>query len=311
MIRFESVSKHFGAVPAVDEVTLNVPRGALCALVGTSGSGKSTLLRLANRLLEADAGRILVDGTDIATLPPVALRRRMGYVIQSVGLFPHWTVARNVATVPTLLGWPAARIRDRVAELLALVGLPPEHHAERYPDELSGGQQQRVGVARALAGDPEVLLMDEPFGAVDPPTRRGLQDSLRDIQRRTGTTILLVTHDVEEAIRLGGTLAVLHQGRLLQTGTPAQVLAHPASEAVARFFGGPLLGLNRLKALRVGDRADFTAVPPPLEGAPVAAEATLEEALARMVAEGRAQLPVRRGADGHMGVLALADLVRP
>lgn len=311
MIRFEGVAKSFGGARAVDDVTLDVARGSLCALVGTSGSGKSTLLRLANRLLEADEGSIRFDGADVTNIPPVELRRRMGYVIQSVGLFPHWTVARNVATVPTLLGWPAARIRARVAELLDLVGLPPEDHAHRYPDELSGGQQQRVGVARALAGDPEVLLMDEPFGAVDPPTRRGLQDSLRDIKRRTGTTILLVTHDVEEAIRLGGTLAVLHQGRLLQTGTPAQVLAHPASEEVARFFGGPLLGLNRLKALRVGDRADFTAVPPPVNGAPVAAEATLEEALARMVEEGRAQLPVRRSADGHMGVLALADLVKP
>ncbi|WP_371348829.1 ABC transporter ATP-binding protein [Ancylobacter sp. IITR112] len=310
MIRFEAVSKRFGAASALDGVTLDVPRGTLCALVGSSGSGKSTLLRLANRLLEPDGGRILIEGSDIATLAPVELRRRIGYVIQSVGLFPHWTVARNVATVPVLLGWPAARIRLRVAELLDLVGLPPESHAQRYPDELSGGQQQRVGVARALAAEPELLLMDEPFGAVDPPTRRGLQDSLIDIQQRIGTTILLVTHDVEEAIRLGGTLAVLHQGRLLQTGTPAEVLAHPANEAVARFFGGPLLGLNRLKALRVGDRADFSAAPS-VDGAPIDADATLEAALARMVAEGCARLPVRSLADGRAGLIALTDLVRP
>ncbi|MDQ0349427.1 ABC transporter ATP-binding protein [Ancylobacter vacuolatus] len=310
MIRFEGICKSFGGARAVNDVTLDVARGSLCALVGTSGSGKSTLLRLANRLLEADEGSIRFDGADVTNIPPVELRRRMGYVIQSVGLFPHWTVERNIATVPRLLGWPSARIDQRVAELLDLVGLPPGLHARRYPDELSGGQQQRVGVARALAGEPELLLMDEPFGAVDPPTRRGLQDSLMAIQKRTGTTILLVTHDVEEAIRLGGTLAVLDQGRLLQTGTPAQVLAQPATDAVARFFGGPLLGLNRLKALRVGDRAHAGA-PSPGEGEPIDAEATLEAALARMVAEGRSRLPVRRLANGAPGVLDLADLVRP
>ena len=310
MIRFEGVSKSFGGARAVDDVTLDVARGSLCALVGTSGSGKSTLLRLANRLLEADEGKIRFDGADVTNIPPVELRRRMGYVIQSVGLFPHWTVERNVATVPRLLGWSPARIGERVAELLDLVGLPPGLHARRYPDELSGGQQQRVGVARALAGEPELLLMDEPFGAVDPPTRRGLQDSLMAIQKRTGTTILLVTHDVEEAIRLSGTLAVLDQGRLLQTGTPAQVLTQPATEAVARFFGGPLLGLNRLKALRVGDRARFAAASPD-GGDPIDTDATLEAALARMVAEGRSFLPVRRLADGARGILDLADLVRP
>ncbi|WP_026221281.1 ABC transporter ATP-binding protein [Ancylobacter sp. FA202] len=309
MIRFEGVCKSFGGARAVNEVTLDVARGSLCALVGTSGSGKSTLLRLANRLLEADEGSIRFDGADVTNIPPVELRRRMGYVIQSVGLFPHWTVERNVATVPRLLGWSPARIGERVAELLDLVGLPPGRHARRYPDELSGGQQQRVGVARALAGEPELLLMDEPFGAVDPPTRRGLQDSLMAIQKRTGTTILLVTHDVEEAIRLSGTLAVLDQGRLLQTGTPAQVLTQPATDAVARFFGGPLLGLNRLKALRVGDRAQAAASPDERE--PIDMDATLEAALARMVAEGCSRLPVRRLADGTRGVLDLADLVRP
>lgn len=309
MIRFEGVCKSFAGARAVNEVTLDVARGTICALVGTSGSGKSTLLRLANRLLEADEGGIRFDGADVTNIPPVELRRRMGYVIQSVGLFPHWTVERNIATVPRLLGWPSARIDQRVAELLDLVGLPPGLHARRYPDELSGGQQQRVGVARALAAEPELLLMDEPFGAVDPPTRRGLQDSLMAIQKRTGTTILLVTHDVEEAIRLGGTLAVLDQGRLLQTGTPAQVLTQPANDAVARFFGGPLLGLNRLKALRVGDRAQAGLSPEERE--PIDMDATLEAALARMVAEGCSRLPVRHLADGSRGVLDLADLVRP
>ncbi len=211
MIRFESVSKHFGAVAAVDAVTLTCRGATLCALVGTSGSGKSTLLRLANRLLEADAGRILVDGTDIATLPPRSPAPAHGLCHSVRWTFPALTVARNVATVPTLLGWPAARIRDRVAELLALVGLPPSTMPPYRTNYLSP-RWAAARRRRPRTGRSEVLLMDEPFGAVDPPTRRGLQDSLRDIQRRTGTTILLVTHDVEEAIRLGGTLAVLHQG---------------------------------------------------------------------------------------------------
>lgn len=308
MIRFENVSKEFGGTRAVDAVTLEVERGSICALVGTSGSGKSTLLRLVNRLLDPDGGRILLDGTDIAGIAPVELRRRMGYVIQSIGLFPHWTVARNVATVPLLLGWPADRIAARVEELLGLVGLAPELHARRYPDELSGGQQQRVGVARALAADPELLLMDEPFGAVDPPTRRSLQESLVAIQQRTGTTIVIVTHDVEEAIRLGDRLAVLDHGRLVQTGTPAQVLAHPASEEVARFFGGSLLGLHLLQALSVGDRASFGDPSPP-DGEPIDTDASLEAALARMIAEGRSSLPVLSPQDGRRGVLELTELV--
>ncbi|GLK72137.1 ABC transporter ATP-binding protein [Ancylobacter dichloromethanicus] len=308
MIEFESVTRSFGGTRAVDEVTLAVERGTICALVGTSGSGKSTLLRLVNRLLDPDGGRIRLDGVDIAGIAPVELRRRMGYVIQSVGLFPHWTVERNVATVPLLLGWPAARIAARVAELLDLVGLAPDVHARRYPDELSGGQQQRVGVARALAADPELLLMDEPFGAVDPPTRRSLQDSLAAIQKRTGTTIIIVTHDVEEAIRLGGTLAVLEHGRLVQTGTPAAVLAHPANEQVARFFGGPLLGLHLLQALNVGNRANFTD-PSQVGGEPIDADASLETALARMIAEGTSRLPVVNPANGRRGVLELAELV--
>lgn len=308
MIRFENVSKEFGGTRAVDAVTLEVERGSICALVGTSGSGKSTLMRLVNRLLDPDGGRILLDGTDIAGIAPVELRRRMGYVIQSIGLFPHWTVARNVATVPLLLGWPADRIAARVEELLGLVGLAPELHARRYPDELSGGQQQRVGVARALAADPELLLMDEPFGAVDPPTRRSLQESLVAIQQRTGTTIVIVTHDVEEAIRLGDRLAVLDHGRLVQTGTPAQVLAHPASEEVARFFGGSLLGLHLLQALSVGDRASFGDPSPP-DGEPIDTDASLEAALARMIAEGRSSLPVLSPQDGRRGVLELTELV--
>ncbi|QJP14717.1 ABC transporter ATP-binding protein [Starkeya sp. ORNL1] len=306
MIRFEGVTKIFGALRAVDEVSLNVEPGTLCALLGPSGSGKSTLLRLVNRLVEPDAGRVLIAGEDIAGLPPVELRRRIGYVIQSIGLFPHWSVARNIATVPRLIGWPRERIKARVRELMELVELDPVQHGARYPDQLSGGQQQRVGVARALAADPDVLLMDEPFGAVDPPTRRGLQDSLTAIQRRTGKTVLFVTHDVEEAIRLAGTIAVLSHGKLLQLGPPAEILRRPADEEVARFFGGPLLGLHLLQATMIGARADFGEA---ADGEPIDASAPLEEALARMITERALRLPVIDRANGRHGVITLSDLV--
>lgn len=306
MIRFEGVTKSFGTLRAVDDITLNVEPGTICALLGPSGSGKSTLLRLVNRLVEPDAGQVLVGGEDVAGLPRVELRRRIGYVIQSIGLFPHWSVARNIATVPRLVGWPRERIRARTHELMELVGLDPALHGPRYPDELSGGQQQRVGVARALAADPAVLLMDEPFGAVDPPTRRGLQESLIAIQRRTGKTVLFVTHDVEEAIRLAGTIAVLSHGRLLQLGPPAEILRCPANDEVAHFFGGPLLGLHLLQATMIADRADFTGT---LEGEPLDAAAPLEEALARMISERALRLPVIDRAGGRRGAIALTDMV--
>ena len=308
MIEFQSVTKRFNGLTAVDDVSLTVERGTICALVGTSGSGKSTLLRLVNRLIEADSGRVLLDGVDIAGLAPVELRRRIGYVIQSIGLFPHWTVERNIATVPDLLGWDAARTRTRTGELLEMLGLDPAIHASRYPEELSGGQQQRVGVARALAAEPELLLMDEPFGAVDPPTRRSLQENLLAIQEQIGTTILLVTHDVEEAVRLGSTIAVMEKGRLLQFGPPADILANPANENVARFFGGPLLGLHLLQATRVSERADFSNGAPP-EGEPLDAATTLELALARMIEDGTSRLPVVDEENGRRGVIDLADVV--
>lgn len=238
MIEFESVTRSFGGTRAVDEVTLAVERGTICALVGTSGSGKSTLLRLVNRLLDPDGGRIRLDGVDIAGIAPVDLRRRMGYVIQSVGLFPHWTVERNVATVPLLLGWPAARIAARVAELLDLVGLAPDVHARRYPDELSGGQQQRVGVARALAADPNILLMDEPFGAVDPIVRAELQQETIRLQRDLEKTVVFVTHDVDEAFLLGDQVVILEEGaRIAQVGSPSEIIEAPANDFVASFIG--------------------------------------------------------------------------
>jgi osmoprotectant transport system ATP-binding protein len=314
VITFDGISKWFGDTVAVDNFSLAIPEGRICALVGPSGAGKSTVLRLTNRLIALDQGTIHVEGRDIAELAPVALRRRIGYVIQSVGLFPHWTVARNVATVPVLLGWPAKRVAARVDELVALVGLDPAIHRDRYPDELSGGQQQRVGVARALAGDPDLLLMDEPFGALDPVTRDDLQGALLAIRAATAKTILLVTHDIDEAIRLADQIAVLRDGRLVQQGTPRQILEHPLDDFVREFVGGAKLGLRLLKVVTVRDRMQPLGEHPHSPAdvfAAIDASAHLDEALARMVASGARSLPVADGAAGIVGCLALDDIVGP
>ena len=253
MIRLDRVAKRYldGTV-AVDDLSLDVPRGALVALVGPSGCGKTTTLKMVNRLIEPTGGHIYLDGADVTHVDPVQLRRRIGYVIQQVGLFPHRTVLDNVATVPELLGWNARRRTTRALELLELVGLDPNRLAKRYPHELSGGQQQRVGVARALAADPPVLLMDEPFGAVDPIARDHLQAEFLRLQRQLRKTVLFVTHDIEEAVRLGDLIAVLRQGgRLEQYDTPATVLGSPASTFVAEFVGSDR-GLKRLSVTPIG-----------------------------------------------------------
>ena len=217
MIRLEQVSKSFGATVAVDALDLDVPAGEICVLVGPSGCGKTTTLRMINRLIEPTSGRIFLDGEDVTHVDPVGLRRRIGYVIQQVGLFPHQTVAENVATVPRLLGWDRPRIGTRVDELLELVGLDPRAFGSRYPSELSGGQRQRVGVARALGADPPVLLMDEPFGAIDPITRDRLQGEFLRLQQELHKTVVFVTHDIVEAVRLGDRIALLATGgRLAQ-----------------------------------------------------------------------------------------------
>ncbi|MGR6322547.1 ATP-binding cassette domain-containing protein [Micromonospora soli] len=231
---------------AVRELSLEVKAGELMVLIGPSGCGKSTVLRMINRLIEPTGGRILLGDDDVTRVDPVALRRRIGYVIQNVGLFPHQTVAANVATVPGLLGWPRARTQDRVNELLELVGLDPAQFGRRYPHELSGGQRQRVGVARALAADPVVLLMDEPFSAVDPIVRTRLQEEFLRLQAEVRKTIVLVTHDLDEAVRLGDRIAVLSQGgRLEQYDTPAALLGSPASPFVREFVGTDR-GIRRL-----------------------------------------------------------------
>ncbi len=252
-IVYEHVRKEYAGRPAVADLSLEVREHELLVLVGASGCGKSTTLRMANRLVEPTSGRIWLQGEDVTHVDPVALRRRIGYVIQGVGLFAHRTVAQNVATVPGLLGWDRRRTAARVEELLDLVGLDPAVYARRYPHELSGGEQQRVGVARALAADPPVLLMDEPFGAVDPVGRQRLQEEFLALQRRLGTTVMLVTHDVDEAVRMADRVAVLSAGaHLEQLADPLTVVARSANEVVADLVGrgrvARLLTLGRLRA---------------------------------------------------------------
>jgi osmoprotectant transport system ATP-binding protein len=260
MIRFENVTKRYpDGTTAVDDLSFEVAEGELVTLVGPSGCGKTTTMKMVNRLIEPTGGRILLDGEDIATLDPVVLRRRIGYVIQQVGLFPHKTVLENTATVPSLLGWPRRKARERATELLDLVGLDPSVHGDRYPDQLSGGQRQRVGVARALAADPPVLLMDEPFGAVDPVVRERLQAEFLRLQSQVRKTVLFVTHDIEEAVRLGDRIAVYGNGRIEQFDSPASVLGAPATPYVADFVGSDR-GLKRLSVTPI-EPGDLVAPP--------------------------------------------------
>ncbi len=253
-IRLEGITKRFpgAARPAVDDLSLDIPRGSIVALIGPSGCGKTTTLRMINRLIEPTSGRIEIEGTDVTGTAVTELRRGIGYVIQQVGLFPHRTIAQNIATVPRSLGWEKERTRARIDELVTLVGLDPDM-LPRYPDELSGGQQQRVGVARALAADPPVLLMDEPFGAVDPIVRGRLQDELLNLQERVQKTIVIVTHDIDEAIRLADRIALLNVGGIVeQYAPPDEILAAPASEFVERFVGDDRSS-KRLTLARVAD----------------------------------------------------------
>ena len=264
MIRLDGVSKQYAdGTVAVHELDLDVPEGELCVLVGPSGCGKTTTMKMVNRLVEPSGGRIFLDGEDVTKVDPVKLRRRMGYVIQQIGLFPHRTIAANIATVPRLLGWDRTRISARVDELLELVGLEPSTFGDRYPHQLSGGQRQRVGVARALAADPPVLLMDEPFGAVDPIARERLQMEFLRLQSEVRKTIMFVTHDIEEAVRLGDRIAVFSTGgRLEQYDHPATVLGNPASPFVADFVGAD----RGLKQMSVTSIAESDLEHPPTIG---------------------------------------------
>jgi osmoprotectant transport system ATP-binding protein len=307
MIEIDDVTKSYGSRPVVDRLSLSVGAGALCVLLGSSGCGKSTTLRMINRLIPADSGVIRVAGEDIARVPAEALRRRIGYAIQSIGLFPHWTVEDNIATVPRLLNWPRARMGDRVIELLEMLRLDPAVYRRKYPHQLSGGEQQRVGVARALAADPELLLMDEPFAAVDPITRDTLQAELVRIHRATGKTIVFVTHDIEEALRLATVIAIMASGRIVQLGAPIEILEQPANDFVRDFVGRQGLGLRLLSVRKVANRLRRGET---AEGEPLGLDASLGEALSAMTVRRVDRLPVCDDAGRGLGVIALADLVR-
>ncbi|MEV4440004.1 betaine/proline/choline family ABC transporter ATP-binding protein [Streptomyces sp. NPDC049577] len=302
MIRFEHVTKRYAdGTTAVDDLSFEVAEGELITLVGPSGCGKTTTMKMVNRLIEPTAGRILLDGRDIAEADPVELRRGIGYVIQQVGLFPHRTVLENTATVPHLLGWTRKKARARAAELLDLVGLDPAVHGDRYPDQLSGGQRQRVGVARALAADPPVLLMDEPFGAVDPVVRERLQSEFLRLQSQVRKTVLFVTHDIEEAVRLGDRIAVYGEGRIEQFDAPAAVLGAPATPYVADFVGADR-GLKRLSVTPI-ERGDLER--PPL----VHLDDRLSAAAARLAADDARWAVVLDDADRLHGWIS-AEAVR-
>jgi osmoprotectant transport system ATP-binding protein len=305
MIQIEKLSKQYGAATVVSDVSMSIERGSITVIVGTSGSGKSTLLRMINRLVEPSSGRVLLDGRDTAAEPAHLLRRRIGYAIQGHGLFPHRTVAENIGTVPRLLGWDASRIRGRVEQLLGVFQLEPAVFGGKYPHELSGGQQQRVGVARALAAEPAVLLMDEPFGALDPIIRCKAQDDLLDIQRRFRTTVVLVTHDMDEAFRLGDRVGVMDGGKLLQYDRPSVLLTRPADPFVSRLTGTGDRAMKLLSLTRAADALE----PGVADGPTVAASASLREVLSELVWSGATAATVRGADGGALGRLSIARIL--
>jgi osmoprotectant transport system ATP-binding protein len=283
VITLEHVTKRYpgAGIAAVDDLSLEIPEGMTVALIGPSGCGKTTTMRMINRLVDPTAGKILVNGEDVTRVDPILLRRHIGYVIQQVGLFPHMTIAQNIAAVPKLLGWDRVRIADRTEELLHLVGLDPQEMLNRYPRQLSGGQRQRIGVARALAADPPVLLMDEPFGALDPITRTRLQTEFRQILKRVRKTVVLVTHDLDEATRLGDRVAIMKGGKIVQYDTPDVVLSRPADAFVESFVGIDR-ALKRLSLFLVSDA--MSGALPSENTRSVGAASSLRDALALMVA---------------------------
>ena len=311
-IVLKDVTKVYGSqkIEAVKKFNMEIEPGEMIMLVGPSGCGKTTTMKMINRLIEPTSGSITIDGEDVLSLDPNDLRRKIGYVIQQIGLFPHLTIAQNIATVPKLLGWDAKRIKDRVTELLELVDLDPAIYADRFPRQLSGGQQQRVGVARALAADPPVMLMDEPFGATDPITREKLQEEFLKLQRRLGKTIVFVTHDFEEAIKLGDRIAVLGpQSRIEQFDTPAQILAHPANDYVASFVGSASsikhLGLISMRMAKLGSAENLSP-----KAASVSVEGNLRDALDAIMASGGKPAAVLDRNEKVIGSISVAEISR-
>ena len=308
MITIDHAVKTYGDRTVVDDVSLDIPDGSFTILLGPSGSGKSTLLKLINRLIPLTSGSIEIDGRDIMAGPPEILRRGIGYAIQSIGLFPHWTITRNIAAVPQLLGWPTPKISDRVKELLALVRLDPSI-GERYPHQLSGGQQQRVGVARALAADPPLLLMDEPFGALDPISRKAIQDEVRRIHAETKKTIVFVTHDLEEALRLGTEIVMLREGKIAQAGSPLDLIAHAADPFIRDFLGAET-GLMQLSLQEVSARLTPLQETQSEATQTIVDNASLREALSLMVQNHVDRLAVLNAGGIFLGTLHLADILR-
>lgn len=316
-IAFHQITKRYKGTKklAVDAVTFDVPEGSTCMLVGTSGSGKTTLLRMVNRLIEPTSGEIVIDGKNVLSDDPIALRRRIGYVIQQIGLFPHMTIAENVRITAEIAGgWNKQLIRERVDELLMMVGLPPAEYRQRYPRQLSGGQQQRVGLARALATDPAILLMDEPFGALDAITRTRLQEELVRIQRDVRKTILFVSHDIEEAFKLGDQIAVMDQGRLLQLGTPIELLVHPANDFVRRLVGADSI-LRQLEYLPVStameQRPEAVSSAHWNDAATCSSDATLLTAMLKLLETNAPALIVQnRETHETIGTITLASINR-
>ncbi|CAN5535224.1 N/A [soil metagenome] len=288
MIEFKEVYKTYAGTeePVVKDLSFEIPEGEICVLVGPSGCGKTTTMRMINRLVDISSGDILIDGESITDISPTQLRRKIGYAIQGIGLFPHRTIAENVATVPKLLDWAKTDVHERVDELMDLVGLEPGQYRDRYPAELSGGQQQRVGVARAMAADPPIMLMDEPFGAVDPITRTRLQDEFLSIQEGIEKTIVFVTHDIDEAIKMGDRIAILKQGGVLaQYDTPGHILSEPASDFVSSFVGDDRV-LKNLSLTRVGD-LDLEPFEGSDDGLPrISAGLSLKDALSELIGSG-------------------------
>jgi osmoprotectant transport system ATP-binding protein len=310
VLEFQEATKVYSGRrnPAVSNLSLEVPAGEICVLIGPSGSGKTTAMQMVNRLITMTSGDVRIDGRSIGDLDETELRRGIGYVFQQIGLFPHMTTEDNIGTVPKLLGWSKERIRARAKELLDLVGLDPDDDLRRYPSEFSGGQRQRIGVARAMAADQPLMLMDEPFGAVDPIARDRLQDDFLRLHKEVPKTVVFVTHDIDEAIKMGHRIAILRDGELVQYDTPDNILAAPANDFVADFVGADR-GLKRLRVWRLGD-LDLDPPPDEPDGPTATEDTSLRDALSMMLVEGTERIVVVDENGRPTGTVALESITR-